>query len=96
MLGDAPAGLPRDCHNITFYYQYYNKQEGQEMWLLTECLLNRNHSYYITSNIAISICLLYMLATVIVSSNHEYNYLDNILEYDYFAYWTNVLKYIRV
>ena len=34
MLGDAPAGLPRDCHNITFYYQYYNKQEGQEMWPL--------------------------------------------------------------
>ena len=27
-------GLPKDCHNITLYYQYYSKQEGQEMWLL--------------------------------------------------------------
>ena len=23
-----------DCHNKTLYYQYYSKQEGQEMWLL--------------------------------------------------------------
>ena len=30
----SPPGLPRDCHNITLYYQYYSKQEGQEMWLL--------------------------------------------------------------
>ena len=30
----STAGLPRDCGNITLYYQYYNKQEGQEMWLL--------------------------------------------------------------
>ena len=30
----STAGLPRDCGNISFYYQYYSKQEGQEMWLL--------------------------------------------------------------
>ena len=30
----STAGLPRDCGNITLYYQYYSKQEGQEMWLL--------------------------------------------------------------
>ena len=30
----STAGFPRDCGNITFYYQYYSKQEGQEMWLL--------------------------------------------------------------
>jgi len=28
------AVLSRGCHNITLYYQYYSKQEGQEMWLL--------------------------------------------------------------
>ena len=30
----STAGLPRDCGNITLYYQYYSKQEGQEMWFL--------------------------------------------------------------
>ena len=30
----STAVLPRDCGNITLYYQYYSKQEGQEMWLL--------------------------------------------------------------
>jgi len=30
----SPPGLPRDCHNITVYYWYYSKPEGQEMWLL--------------------------------------------------------------
>ena len=36
MLGDTYLlqGFPGDCHNITLYYQYYSKQEGQEMWLL--------------------------------------------------------------
>ena len=32
----SPAVLPRDCDNITLYYQYYSKQEGEEMWLLWE------------------------------------------------------------
>ena len=27
----STAGLARDCDNITLYYQYYSKQEGQEM-----------------------------------------------------------------
>ena len=30
----STAVLPRDCHNITLYYQYYSRQHGQEMWLL--------------------------------------------------------------
>ena len=30
----STAGLHGDCGNIIFYYQYYSKQEGQEMWLL--------------------------------------------------------------
>ena len=30
----STAVLLRDCGNITIYYQYYSKQEGQEMWLL--------------------------------------------------------------
>jgi len=30
----STAWLPRDCGNMTVYYQYYGKQEGQEMWLL--------------------------------------------------------------
>ena len=30
----STAGLHMDCGNITLYYQYYSKQEGQEMWLL--------------------------------------------------------------
>ena len=30
----SPAVIPKDCHNITLYYQYYSKQKGKEMWLL--------------------------------------------------------------
>ena len=30
----STAVLNRNCHNITLYYQYYSKQECQEMWLL--------------------------------------------------------------
>ena len=28
------AVLPQACNNITLCYQYYNKQMGQEIWLL--------------------------------------------------------------
>jgi len=32
----STAGLPRDCHNVTLYYQYYSEQEGQEKVLIRE------------------------------------------------------------
>ena len=59
------------------------------------------HRYHCTSNIVISIYLIYLLATVymkkivIVRSNPEYDYFSNVLEYEYeyFAFWTNILEY---
>ena len=45
-----------------------------------------NHTH---DNIAIFICLIYLLATVhmknnvIMRSNHEYGYFGNVLEYEY-------------
>ena len=34
MLEGAYLLLPRDCHNITLYYQYFSKQHGLEKWFL--------------------------------------------------------------
>ena len=59
-----------------------------------------NSSIYITFIrlllIAISICLIY--ATVHMTKNvierRNCDYFGNVLEYDYFAFWTNVLEYM--
>jgi len=38
----SPPGLPRDCHKLTLYYQYYSKQE-----MVRRCDFFRERRYYL-------------------------------------------------
>ena len=55
----------------------------------TSCLSTRN-TQYVTSDIDISICLIFLFAVisrnktiVIMKSNQDYNYFCDVIEYDY-------------